>query len=146
MSLLPALIKATKPAFIANQLTSSEQSIMNIQDVNIPNMNTPSMNKTAKPNYARALRSLALITLIASASYFAFNQQAHATSTEEARDIVNKVNNVDDGKQVTRKLTMTMIDKRGKTRVRETQAYRKYYEQEKRTVLFYKKPTNVFNL
>jgi len=53
------------------------------------------------------------------------------------------VNNVDDGKQVTRKLTMTMIDKRGKTRVRETQAYRKYYEQEKRTVLFYKKPTNV---
>lgn len=138
MSLLPALIKATKPAFIANQLTSSEQSIMNIQDVNIP-----SMNKTAKPNYARALRSLALITLIASASYFAFNQQAHAASTEEARDIVNKVNNVDDGKQVTRKLTMTMIDKRGKTRVRETQAYRKYYEQEKRTVLFYKKPTNV---
>ena len=36
-----------------------------------------------------------------------------------------------------------MIDKRGKTRVRETQAYRKYYQGEKRTVLFYKKPTNV---
>lgn len=148
MSLLPALIKATKPAFIANQITSSEQLNMTSQDVNCTSMsgssmNAPSLNKTVKPNYVRALRSLALITLIASASYFAFNQQAHAATTEEAGDIVNKVNSVDDGKQVTRKLTMTMIDKRGKTRVRETQAYRKYYDQEKRTVLFYKKPTNV---
>ncbi len=135
MSLLPALIKATKPAFIANQLIPSEQ----------PNMsnNTLDINETVKPNYARVFRSFALITFIASASYFAFNQQAHAASTKEASDIVHKVNNVDDGEQVTRKLTMTMIDKRGKTRVRETQAYRKYYDQEKRTVLFYKKPTNV---
>ncbi len=137
MSLLPALIKATKPAFIANQLTSSEQSIMNIKS------NTVNITKTVKPNYARAFRSLVLIAVVASAGYFTFNQQAHATSTEEAIDIVNKVNNVDDGQQVTRKLTMTMVDKRGKTRVRETQAYRKYYTEEKRTVLFYKKPTNV---
>jgi len=135
MSLLPALIKATKPAFIANQLIPSEQ----------PNMsnNTLDINETVKPNYAKVFRSLVLIAAVASAGYFTINQQAHATSTEKAIDIVNKVNNVDDGQQVTRKLTMTMIDKRGKTRVRETQAYRKYYDQEKRTVIFYKKPTNV---
>jgi len=133
MSLLPALIKLTKPAFISDYYTPSEQSIMNSQNI----------NTHPKASYSRALRSLALIFFIASASYFAFNQQAQAASSKEGIEIVNKVNNVDDGQQVTRKLTMTMIDKRGKTRVRETQAYRKYYDQEKRTVLFYKKPTNV---
>ncbi len=133
MSLLPALIKATKPAFIRDHYTPSEQSIMNSQNI----------ATDPKANYSRALRSLVLILFVASASYFAFNQQVHAASSKEGIEIVNKVNSVEDGQQVTRKLTMTMIDKRGKTRVRETQAYRKYYDQEKRTVLFYKKPTNV---
>jgi len=38
---------------------------------------------------------------------------------------------------------MTLTDKRGKVRVRETKAYRKHYQNEKKTILFYKKPTNV---
>jgi|GEM_PF-46358 len=138
MSLLPALIKATKPAFIANQLITSEQVKMDSHQ-----SNPVSINTIAKPTYARAVRTLAIVFFLMGASYLVFNQQAYAASTNEATNIVNKVNNVDDGQQVTRKLTMTMIDKRGKSRVRETQAYRKYYDQEKRTVLFYKKPTNV---
>ncbi len=38
---------------------------------------------------------------------------------------------------------MTLTDKRGKSRVRETIGYRKYFGAEKKTILFYKKPTNV---
>jgi len=142
MSLLPALIKAIKPAFIAESLLTKEQLTMNNQATTITIVTQPNV---AKPNvsYARIFRSVTLITLVVALGYFAINQQVFAASSPAAIDIVNKVNNVDDGEQVTRKLTMTMIDKRGKIRVRETQAYRKYYQGEKRTVLFYKKPTNV---
>jgi hypothetical protein len=133
MSLLPALIKATKPKFISHYMTENES----------PKHPAEHINSTAKPNYARTLRSVLLISLIGTAGYFAFNPQAQAASSKEGIAIVNKVNKVDDGLQVTRKLTMTMVDKRGKKRIRETQAYRKHYQAEKRTVLFYKKPSNV---
>ena len=54
-----------------------------------------------------------------------------------------QINRVDDGKQRTGKLEMTMIDKRGKVRTRDTLNFRKYYGEEKRTVLFYLSPRNV---
>jgi len=38
---------------------------------------------------------------------------------------------------------MTLIDRRGKQRVRNTLGYRKYFGDDKRTVLFYLSPTNV---
>ena len=41
------------------------------------------------------------------------------------------------------RLKMTLIDKRGKTRVRETRTFRKDYGAERHTVLFYERPTNV---
>ena len=44
--------------------------------------------------------------------------------------------------QVTRKLTMRLSNSRGKTRTRETHGYRKYYGDEKRTVLFYDSPSS----
>lgn len=49
----------------------------------------------------------------------------------------------DDGEFVSRNLTMQLTDKRGKTRIRETRGFRKYFGDEKRTVLFYLSPTNV---
>lgn len=60
-----------------------------------------------------------------------------------ADEIVTKVNAVDDGLQLSRKLTMTLTDKRGRSRVRETMAYRKYFGEEKKLVLFYRQPSNV---
>ena len=61
----------------------------------------------------------------------------------DAVTIVAKVNAVDEGEYVSRKLLMTMTDKRGKSRQRDTISYRKYYADEKRTVLFYLQPKNV---
>lgn len=58
-------------------------------------------------------------------------------------DIAKRINARDEGVAVSRNLTMEMIDRRGKKRVRETRGFRKYFGDEKRTVIFYLKPKNV---
>jgi len=131
MSLLPALIKTFKPNFISNTFQQGEKNIMNTQLT------------TQSHSFSRVLRALIALSVISSITYISIMKTAQASSSLEAIEIVNKVNKVDDGQQVTRNLTMTLTDKRGKKRVRETLAFRKYYAGEKRTVLFYKKPTNV---
>lgn len=57
-----------------------------------------------------------------------------------AVEIINKVNSRDDGTSVSRNLKMVLMDKRGKKRVRETKSYRKYYGQNKKSILFYTAP------
>lgn len=57
--------------------------------------------------------------------------------------IIEQVNLRDEGQAVSRTLLMTLTDRRGKTRVRETRAFRKYFGDEKRTAIFYKKPNNI---
>lgn len=61
------------------------------------------------------------------------------------REVMEQVEARDEGGQMTRKLTMELTDRRGKTRVRETLGYRKYFGDEKRTVLFYESPKNIRN-
>lgn len=57
--------------------------------------------------------------------------------------IANNINARDEGLAVARNLKMEMTDRHGKTRVRETRAYRKYFGDEKRTAIFYLKPKNI---
>ncbi len=61
--------------------------------------------------------------------------------------IAEHINARDEGRAVSRNLTMEMIDRRGKKRVRETRGFRKYFTgesgEEKRTVIFYLAPKNV---
>lgn len=66
-----------------------------------------------------------------------------AAAEISAAELVAKVNSLDDGEFVSRKLSMTMTDRRGKVRQRDTQGYRKYFGEEKRSVLFYRQPSNV---
>ncbi len=68
-----------------------------------------------------------------------------SASLPDADEIARRINARDEGVAVSRYLTMRMTDKRGKTRTRETRAFRKYYGKEKRTVIFYLKPANVRN-
>ena len=65
------------------------------------------------------------------------------TTLPEASLVTSQINSRDEGETVSRKLTMVMRDKRGKTRKRETKSYRKYYSEEKRTVIFYLSPKNI---
>ena len=119
MSLLPALIKVTKPRFITGNVSEIGEASMNWVKVS------------------------SIVLLVGVLGGVFFIQKASASDLPNAQDVVAKVNAVDDGQHVTRDLTMTLVDKRGKSRVRETKTYRKYFGTEKRTIIFYKKPTNV---
>lgn len=58
-------------------------------------------------------------------------------------EIAERINARDEGNAVSRALVMEMINRRGKKRVRETRSFRKYYGEEKRTVIFYLSPKSV---
>jgi len=57
--------------------------------------------------------------------------------------IAQNINSRNEGIAVSRNLTMQMTDRHGKVRVRETRAFRKYFDDEKRTAIFYLKPKNI---
>lgn len=61
----------------------------------------------------------------------------------DARAVMESVNRRDDGELVTRDATIELTDRRGVTRVEKTTGYRRYFGDEKRTVIFYIEPTNV---
>ena len=64
-------------------------------------------------------------------------------SLPSGQEIAERINARDEGVAVTRTLTMKMIKSNGKSRTRVTRGYRKYYGDEKRTVLFYQSPRNI---
>ncbi|MEN8177735.1 MAG: outer membrane lipoprotein-sorting protein [Pseudomonadota bacterium] len=67
----------------------------------------------------------------------------HAADWPTGDEIAQRINARDEGVAVSRNLSMEMIDRRGKQRVRETRGFRKYYGDEKRSVIFYLQPKNV---
>lgn len=81
--------------------------------------------------------------LISASSLMLANTAVAETNQLSGLEIAQQVNARDEGASVSRKLTMEMIDRRGKKRVRETRGFRKYYGEEKRTIIFYLKPNNV---
>jgi predicted RND superfamily exporter protein/outer membrane lipoprotein-sorting protein len=72
-----------------------------------------------------------------------FSSKAFAEEKMLAGELVQRVNDVAQGHQVTRKLSMEMIDRRGKSRFRETIGYRQDFDEGRKTVLFYLTPANV---
>lgn len=63
----------------------------------------------------------------------------------EGRWVAEQINAVDEGTYRVSHLSMKLIDRRNKERLRETKTFRKYVGDEKRTVLFYLSPRNVKN-
>ena len=83
-------------------------------------------------------------TLMLSVSLLAgYISPASSDEFPSGDDIARNINARDEGIAVSRKLKMEMTDRHGKVRVRETRALRKYYGDEKRTVIFYLKPKNI---
>jgi len=80
----------------------------------------------------RALLTAALVTAPASAQ-----------EPDRAYDIMQAVNARADGEQVQRSFTLTLTDRNGSSRVQEITGYRRYFGEEKRTILFYTDPTSV---
>ncbi len=58
-------------------------------------------------------------------------------------EIARRINARDEGEAVSRILLIEMTDSRGKQRIRKTKGYRKYFGDEKRTVIFYLAPKNI---
>ena len=58
-------------------------------------------------------------------------------------ELVAKVNQRDEGQQLTQKVEITMIDKRGKTQNRSLIWYRKDIQDQRKSVIFYESPANV---
>lgn len=79
------------------------------------------------------MRKLVLLALVGVVSVFGMS----------SIEIINKVNARDDGQQVSRKLKMVLVDKHGKKRIRETKSYRKYYGEDKKSIIFYTAPKRV---
>lgn len=118
LTLLPALIKITRPHFIVGDSPATPHS-------------------GALPG---AISTMLVLVMLGGAM---LPRSAQAENAPAINEIVARINSVDDGAQLSRTLTMTLIDKNGRERVRETYGYRKYYGEEKRSVLFYRSPNNV---
>ena len=122
MSLLPALIKVFQPKFITG-------------------IKTKKVNTQPHKGKRTVLASVFMMATVISG--IVMTQKTQAQELPDTLIVIANINAVDDGDFVSRNLNMSMTDKRGKTRVRETIAYRKYYGDDKRTIIFYKKPTNI---
>jgi uncharacterized protein len=136
MTLLPAMIRSFRPGFITSYEESSTHGPLHW------------------PTIAIVAVVLALAWLlwppVAAAQELPGEDLESISQLETpaqltANELVARVNGVDDGVFVTRKLRMQLIDRRGKERVRDTVVYRKYYGQEMRTIVFYQSPANVRN-
>lgn len=58
-------------------------------------------------------------------------------------EIISKVNAREDGEYVTREFSVELTDRSGKQRIEKTIAYRRYFGDEKRTIIFYTDPTRI---
>ena len=57
--------------------------------------------------------------------------------------IIEKINAREDGEHVKRRFVVELTDRNGRTRTEETIAQRRYFGDEKRTIIFYTDPNNV---
>lgn len=120
MTLLPALIQLFKPRFITNAGEVRPGSLI--------------------PAGAKIAMGLAAVSVV---GLLTLAPDSQAGELPEGRWVIEQVNAVDEGVHVTRKMTMRMVDRRGKERKRELLSYRKYFGAEKHTVLYYLSPRNV---
>ncbi|MFT6958394.1 MAG: putative RND superfamily exporter protein [Halieaceae bacterium] len=121
LTLLPAVVKVFTPRFIVEPEAPSGYRWGIPVRVGLVVLGVSALTLMALPGVANAVETPAL----------------------SADAIVARVNQADDGGFVTRKLAMQMVDRRGKVRDRKTVSYRKYFGEEKRTVLFYEAPANI---
>ena len=71
------------------------------------------------------------------------NEVLLASELPDGKTLVEQVNALNEGEHVIRNLHMKMIDRRGKERERDTISFRKFFGEDKKTILFYKSPSNV---
>lgn len=58
-------------------------------------------------------------------------------------EIMQQVNARDDGEMLQRRFVLELTNRDGRTRTEETRSFRRYFGDEKRTIIFYEEPTRV---
>jgi len=127
MVLLPAMILLFKPNFI-----TGEKSSNNAAGILVTN-SLPTLTVLA-------------LTLVATATLLTSNEStAGDIELPNGNWVAEQINAIDDGDHRVNFMDMKLTDRRGKIRERKTISYRKYFGEEKRTVLFYRSPRNIKN-
>ncbi len=107
----------------------------------------PALLKVLKPNFliGKPSSTAAVKTAIVAIACLVFSgtSAAFAQSLPSGEEIAKNINARDDGKALSRTLTMQLIDAKGKVTERTTTGFRKYFGEEKRTLLVYTTPQNV---
>lgn len=116
VTLLPVLVYLLRPAFIFSD---------------------------SKMRFRPGSAVVGLIGIVSLAGYTDVSADTVDLETLDGRAVMQAVNARDEGDQVSRDLRIELIDRRGKIRVQETRGFRRYFGDEKRTVIFYRKPTNI---
>lgn len=142
MTFLPALIKLVRPSFITGKEHTGKEYT---GKEHTGKEHTGKEQATDTRLTTGAVRSLGFAVLTAGAlSLFSVEKTwALDENAIDTQTIVDRVNAVDEGEHQIRNMDMKLIDRKGKVRERNTQSFRKYFGDEKKTVLFYRSPTNV---
>lgn len=119
VTVLPALVLIFRPSFIG-------------RDVPVSGL--------GRAGFRTSLWTLALLM---SLSWVLVAPPVWAEPEYTAAEVVENVNAAPEGQTVTRYLEMRTTDRRGKQRVRKTVSYRKSFEDQKRTILFFTEPATV---
>ncbi len=119
VTLLPALVLLFKPASIVGPVGASN----------------------AKPGPAITVATLVFVAVGAITPYGIGEVQAG--ELPEGIAVMRSVAERNEGDQVTRNMRLELTDRSGKTRTQEVRAFRRYFGDEKRTILFYTAPANV---
>ncbi|ACL02457.1 conserved hypothetical protein [Desulfatibacillum aliphaticivorans] len=88
------------------------------------------------------MRSITTLLFFALAALFLAAPCAHADDAK-AREIMQKVNDRDDGDNAVSEEEMILIDKRGKQRVRKIKSFRKDFGEDTHSILFFEEPADV---
>lgn len=108
------------------------------------NMTVTTKIHTTLNTKSNVSKTILLIGLSLFTGLFSHNLSAKNNADALSGDeIAIRVNQRDEGVAVSRDLRMEMVDRKGKKRIRDTRTFRKYYGDDKRTVIFYKSPKNV---
>jgi len=127
MTLLPAMFLLFKPRFITGQRIEKTEKV------------EKTATSPASSITVLAVSALAIFLLSSVSS------DTRADALPKGLWVAEQINAVPEGLIRSSHIKMTLTDRRGKERVRDTKVFRKYYGDEKRTVLFYLSPRNVKN-
>lgn len=119
VTLLPALIKLLRPAFIHAGAAGAAQ------------------------RRSASLRTLAQVAAVLVLVFAWMAYPVNAADALPADEVVARVNAVPESEQVTRELLFRTTDRRGRSRERETISYRRYFGDDRKLVLFFTAPANI---